>query len=109
MTRYLPLLLLGCAQAEATPPPLCNHDAFHQELQAQSARLEALEREHKQTRALAAFGGVKMRGARGLRLITCDGSIQLPGSFGEMAWQAADASGICDPSPELPAPELTRR
>lgn len=93
----------------AQPPTLCNHDAFHQELAAQREELEALKQEHADTRVLAAFGGIKMRGAKGLRLITCDGSIQLPNSFGEMAWRAGDASGICKPSPELPVPELTRR
>lgn len=94
---------------EVQPPPLCNHDAFHQELAAQSAKLERLEIALADTRVLAAFGGAKMRGPKVLRVVSCDGSF-LEGTFGEPAYRALRATGLCDPPSSLPGPEtMTRR
>jgi hypothetical protein len=111
ITAGLGLMLAATLYLPPRPkpaPPICNHDAFHAELQAQSARLERLEDDHVDTRILAAFGGAKMRGPKALRVISCDGSM-LPGSYGESAYKALRESGLCDPSPDLPVPELTRR
>lgn len=101
--------IMGSAEAVESPPPLCNHDAFHQELQAQREELQALKQEHADTRVLAAFGGAKMRGPKVLRVVSCDGSY-IEGTFGEPAYRALRATGLCDPPSSLPGPEtMTRR
>lgn len=102
------MVALGFIPRPSRPPPLCNHDAFHQELAAQSARLEKLETHVPRVAMLAAFGGAKMRGPKSLRVITCDGAAFLDGSHGQMAWSALWETGLCSPAEDLPGPEAHR-
>lgn len=90
------------------PPPLCNHDAFHAELAAQSHRLDHLEQALSDTRMLAAFGGARMRGAKAIRVISCDGGAYLPDSHGAAAYRSLRETGLCDPPEPLPEPEARR-
>lgn len=101
-------LLAALTTEEPAPPPPCNHDAFHQELASQSAKLDHLERALADARLLAAFGGARMKGAKALRVISCDGSY-LPDSHGAAAYRSLRDSGLCDPPAQLPVTEMVRR
>ncbi len=112
MTRLFALVL--CLACAADEPRCAGVRELERELQATREQLAALDQLLWATRSEVARLGAELADARILTLVggpprrwrgpgvTCDGSRYLPGSYGEAAHRALDATGFCDPA-EMPA------
>jgi hypothetical protein len=73
-----------------------------------SRRIDDLELQLQDARLLAAFGYQPHGRARAVAMrVACDGGAYLPGSNGEAAWRALQATGLCEPAAPLPVPEAS--